>query len=379
VVAALKADGWTITDAPLFLGYGDRKLWVDIGAEREMLAAERRNDPALATTNDLNQVRWGVLGAAKIATEKVIPAMQRGNYCQVTAIASRRLDRAQATAGRLGIAKAYGSYEALLADPEIDAVYIPLPNHLHVPWSIKALEAGKHVLCEKPIGLSAAEGQKLLEAARQHPRLKVMEAFMYRHHPQWRRAKQLVTEGEIGELRTIQSFFSYFNADPDNIRNQAALGGGGLMDIGCYPVSLSRFIFGAEPERVCGIVEYDPQFHTDRLASGILDFGRGTSTFTCSTQLAPYQRVSIFGTEGRVEIEIPFNAPPDRPCRLWHQRGAEIEEIRLEVCDQYTIQGDLFSQAVLNDTEVPTPLSDAVANMQVIEALVRSGREGAWV
>ena len=325
------------------------------------------------------KVRWGVLSTANIGTGKVIPAMQLGRYCRVTAIASRDLDRARAVANRLGIPKAYGSYEELLADPEIDAIYNPLPNHLHVAWSIKALEAGKHVLCEKPIALTAAEAQKLLDAARERPQLKVMEAFMYRHHPQWQRARQLVADGRIGELRTIQSFFSYHNPDPANIRNVAEFGGGGLMDIGCYTISLSRFIFGSEPRRVCGIMEYDPQFKTDRLTSGVLDFGRGTLTFTCATQLTPYQRVNIFGTEGRVEIEIPFNAPADRPCRMWHQYGSEIHEIVLDACDQYTIQGDLFSQAVLDDTPVPTPLEDAVANMRVIEALVQSARRGTWV
>ncbi|HJZ49597.1 MAG TPA: Gfo/Idh/MocA family oxidoreductase, partial [Roseiflexaceae bacterium] len=258
------------------------------------------------------------------------------------------------------------------------AIYNPLPNHLHVPWSIKAIEAGKHVLCEKPIALSAAEARELVAASRARPELKVMEAFMYRHHPQWRRAHQIVNEGGIGALRTIQSFFSYYNDDPANIRNQADIGGGGLMDIGCYNISLSRFIFGAEPQRVCGIVEYDPQLKTDRLASGMIDFGRGTSTFTCSTQLAPYQRVNIFGDAGRIEIEIPFNAPPDRPCRMWHQRASGIEEIVFEICDQYTIQGDLFARAILDDTPVPTPIEDAVANMEVIEALVRSAKTGAW-
>lgn len=202
---------------------------------------------------------------------------------------------------------------------------------------------------------------------------------MYRHHPQWQRARRLVAEGKIGELRTIQSFFSYHNVDPDNIRNIAAMGGGGLMDIGCYCISLSRFIFDAEPQRVLGVVEYDARFKTDHLASGVLDFGRGTATFTCSTQLAPYQRVNIFGTEGRVEIEIPFNAPNDRPCRMWHQHGGEVEEIMLEVCDQYTIQGDLFSQAVLNVSEMPTSLEDAVNNMRVIEALLRSAEGRTWV
>jgi predicted dehydrogenase len=327
----------------------------------------------------MSKVRWGILSTALIGVEKVIPAMQQGEYCEITAIASRSIEKAQAAAKKLGIPRAYGSYEDLLADPGVDAVYNPLPNHLHVPWSIKALEAGKHILVEKPIGLTSAEGQELLNAARQHPELKAMEAFMYRHHPQWQRAKRLVDEGQIGELRTVQTFFSYYNVDPTNIRNMADIGGGGLMDIGCYCISLSRFIFDAEPERACGIVEYDPVMKVDRLASGMLDFGHGTSTFTCATQLAPYQRVNISGTEGRVEIEIPFNAPPDRPCRIWHQRGDEIEEIVLEICDQYTIQGDLFSQAVLNDTEMPTPLEDAVANMKVIEAIVESAKIGSWV
>lgn len=326
----------------------------------------------------MKKIRWGVLSTAKIGTEKVIPAMQLGEYCKFTAIASRQLEKAQAAARRLGIEKAYGSYEELLADCDVDAVYLPLPNHLHVPWAIKALKAGKHVLCEKPLGLNAAEAQELLKASRKFPRLKVMEAFMYRHHPQWQWVKQRVSEGKIGELRTIQSFFSYYNSDPNNIRNKADIGGGGLMDIGCYCISLSRFIFGAEPRRVCGIREEDPEMKVDRLTSGILEFASGTSTFTCATQLVPYQRVNIFGTKGRIEIEIPFNAPPDRPCKIWHGDDARIEEVILEICNQYTIQGDLFSRAVLEDREAPTPLEDAVANMQVIDALVRSARSGSW-
>jgi predicted dehydrogenase len=328
--------------------------------------------------NQMKKIRWGVLSTAKIGTEEVIPAMQLGKYCTVTAIASRQLEKAQAAARRLGIEKAYGSYEELLADPDVDAVYLPLPNHLHVLWAIKALKAGKHVLCEKPLGLNAAEAQKLLEASRKFPRLKVMEAFMYRHHPQWQWTKKRVSEGKIGELRTIQSFFSYYNSDPNNIRNKADIGGGGLMDIGCYCISFSRFIFGAEPWRVCGIREEDPEMKIDRLTSGILEFTSGTSTFTCATQLVPYQRVNIFGTKGWIEIEIPFNAPSDRPCKIWHGDDARIEEVILEICNQYTIQGDLFSRAVLEDREVPTPLEDAVANMQVIDALVRSARSGSW-
>ncbi|MEO7913435.1 MAG: Gfo/Idh/MocA family oxidoreductase [Roseiflexaceae bacterium] len=326
----------------------------------------------------MTKIRWGVLSTANIGVAKVLPAMQRGALCEITAIASRDLSKAQATAKQLGIPKAYGSYEELLVDPDIDAIYNPLPNHLHVPWSIKAIEAGKHVLCEKPIALTTAEAQTLADAAKQHPQLKVMEAFMYRHHPQWQRARQIVSAGGIGALRTIQSIFSYYNDDPSNVRNQADIGGGGLMDIGCYNISISRFIFDAEPQRVCGIVEYDPTFKTDRLASGMLDFGSGTATFTCSTQLASYQRVHIFGDTGRIEIEIPFNAPPDKPCKIWHQHAGGIEEIVFDVCDQYTLQGDALAHAILNDTPVPTPIEDAVANMAVIEALVRSSKSGTW-
>jgi predicted dehydrogenase len=327
----------------------------------------------------MNKVRWGVLSSANIGMKKVLPAMQQGERCEIVAIASRDAATAQVAASQLGIAKAYGTYEALLADPEIDAIYNPLPNHLHVPWSIKALQAGKHVLCEKPIGLSAAEAQELVAVAAQHPHLKVMEAFMYRFHPQWQRAREVVASGGVGELKTIQSFFSYYNDDPTNIRNRADVGGGGLMDIGCYNISLSRFIFDAEPTRVLGIIEHDPQFGTDRLTSGILDFGRGTATFTCATQLSPYQRAHIHGTEGRVEVEIPVNAPPDQPCRIWHQHGGAIEEITFETVDQYMLQGDRFAAAILDDTPVPTPLADAVANMRVIEALVTSARGDAWV
>ena len=324
------------------------------------------------------KLRWGVLGGAKIAVEKVIPAMQRSASVEMVGIASRDLGRAQAAAQKLGLPKAYASYEDLLADPTIEAVYNPLPNHLHVPWSIKALEAGKHVLCEKPIALSSAEAETLVAAGAARPKQKLMEAFMYRHHPQWMTARQLVAEGKIGKLRTIQTCFSYFNRDAGNVRNQAEIGGGGLMDIGCYAISLSRFIFGSEPVRGVAIIDRDPEFGTDRLASALLEFKAGTSTFTCGTQLVPYQRVQIFGDTGRIEIEIPFNAPPDRACRLWHQTETGVHEITFDVCDQYTIQGELFSRAVLDDTPVPTPIADAVSNMRVIEALMRSGQSGTW-
>jgi predicted dehydrogenase len=325
----------------------------------------------------MQKVRWGVISTANIAVAKVIPAMQRGQHTVVTGIASRERGRAEAAARALGIPTWYGSYDALLEDPDIDAVYIPTPNHLHVPWSVRALRAGKHVLVEKPVALDAAEAQNLATEAGRYPRLKVMEAFMYRFHPQWVRARHLVRDGQIGELRTIQTFFSYFGDDPMNVRNQAAIGGGGgLMDIGCYPVSLSRWIFDAEPARVCATLDIHPTFKVDVLASGLLEFDRGTATFTCGTLIAPYQRVTIFGSEGYVEIEIPFNALPDGPHRLWHRRGSTVTTHDVGHHDQYTTQGDLLSRAILDDAPVPTPLADAVANMRVIDALFSSAARG---
>lgn len=327
----------------------------------------------------MKKIRWGIISTAKIGREKVIPAMQAGRYCDIVAIASENKERLTKEAARLKIPMVYNSYEELLKDPSIDAVYIPLPNQLHVPWAIKALESNKHVLCEKPIALSANEALQLLEVAKKKPGLKIMEAFMYRFHPQWRHAKKLVSEAVIGEVKTIQSFFSYYNVDPQNIRNKVETGGGGLMDIGCYCISVARFIFDSEPSKVFGIVEFDPQLKTDRLASAILDFGKGTSSFTCSTQLTSYQRVNIFGTLGRIEIEIPFNAPPDQTTRIWLHLKTETKEIVFDPIDQYTIQGDEFSMAILNNTRVPTELDDAVNNMKVIESLFESSKTGKWV
>ena len=310
-----------------------------------------------------------MLGAAKIASTKVIPAIQRGAVSEVSAIASRDLGKAQRVASELGIPKAYGSYEELLADPEIEAVYNPLPNHLHVPWSIRAAEAGKHVLCEKPIAMSVAECRTLIEA-RDRTRVKIGEAFMVRTHPQWLRTRELVESGAIGELRAIVAAFSYFNRDAGNIRNNPDIGGGALMDIGCYPIQIARYLFGAEPVRVMGRLERDPDFGTDRLTSALLEFPTGHCVFTCSTQMVPYQRVQVLGTKGRVEIEIPFNAPPDRPTRILVDNQAE----EFPVCDQYTIQGDRFSGAVRGLGDVPTPLEDSLANMTVIDSLFQSAR-----
>jgi predicted dehydrogenase len=323
-----------------------------------------------------------VLGVARIAVDKVIPAMQRARNCEIVAIASRDADRAAAAARELEIPRSYGSYEALLADPGVDAVYIPLPNHLHVPWTTRAAEAGKHVLCEKPIALTAGEARELL-AVRDRTGVRIQEAFMIRTHPQWVRAKAIADGGELGEVRAISGFFSYYNVDPANVRNVREFGGGGLLDIGCYLVNTARFIFGAEPRRVAGTLDLDERFGVDCLSSMILDFGGRHAVGTCSTQLQSYQRIQIVGTHGRLEIEIPFNAPVDRPCRIAVDRtgdphGTGIEVISFDLCNQFTIQAEEFSSAIFEGRPQAAPLEDAVANMACIDALVRSSSSGTW-
>lgn len=329
------------------------------------------------------RVRWGVLGVAQIATRRVIPAMQLAPACEVAAIASRDLAKARAAARELGIAKAYGSYEELLADPDIDAVYNPLPNHLHVPWTIRAAEAGKHVLCEKPIALNAGEAGSLIEV-RDRTGVRIQEAFMVRTHPQWLAARRLAQSGRLGEVRAITGAFSYFNDDPGNIRNVPEWGGGGLMDIGCYLVNIARMLLGREPERVVAACEPDPHTQVDRLTSMILDFGSAQAIGTCSTQLAPYQRVQIQGTKGRLEVQIPFNAPPGEACWLFLDDGSRldgtsIEAIEIPPSNQFAIQGQLFSRAILDKTPAPYRLEDSVANMRVIDALFASARTGSFV
>jgi predicted dehydrogenase len=335
-----------------------------------------------------NKIRWGVLSTASIGLKKVIPGMQRGELTSVTAIASRDLPRARQAADALGIATAYGSYEELLADPNIDAIYNPLPNHLHVPWTIKAAEAGKHVLCEKPLSLTVLEAETLL-AVRDRTGVKIGEAFMVDCHPQWIRLRALLDSGPIGELRSVAGYFSYYNVNPDNIRNKIDVGGGALMDIGCYMIHAARYAFRREPARVVGLIDRDPKMKTDRLTSAILDFpagpdsGAGHAIFTCSTQLVPYQRIHFLGAKGRIELEIPVNAPTDRPTRLLIDSGSDlfgggITTETFPVCDQYTLQGDTFSRAILEDTEVPVPVEDAIRNMAVIEAIFRSASSGRW-
>ena len=330
----------------------------------------------------MSKLRWGVLGVARIATVKVIPAMQRSTECEITAIASRDAAKAEDAAHTLNIPKAYGSYEDLLADPDIDAIYNPLPNHMHVPWSIRAAEAGKHVLCEKPLGMNLGEVRELI-AVRDRTGVTIGEAFMVQVHPQWVRTTELVRGGRIGALRFAMVSYGYYNDKPQNIRNVPAFGGGGLMDIGCYPIKVSRMVFGEEPRRVAATLRHDPAMGIDTVTAAILDYPSGPCHFSCGTQVVPHQTVQFFGTRGRIELEIPFNAIPNERSSILVDDGRDLTGGGVEIekfapCDQYTLQGDAFARAVRERTPPPVPLEDSVRTMAVIEAVVRAGKSGQW-
>jgi predicted dehydrogenase len=326
----------------------------------------------------MTKVKWGIISTANIGVAKVIPGMLKSKELEIVAISSRDIKTAKAWAAKLGIPKAYGSYEEMLADKDIEAVYNPLPNHLHVPLTLKAAKAGKHVLCEKPIAITAKEAAALRKIPKSHH---IAEAFMVRHAAQWIEAKRRVKAGEIGDVRAIQVMFSYFNVDPKNVRNMAKIGGGGMLDIGCYPITISRYIFDADPIRAAATIDRDPKFKTDRLAGGILEFSKGRHlTFTCSTQLAPYQRVQIMGTKGRIEVEIPFNAPPEEPNRIFVQ-GMDMnvgEWISLPVSDQYQLQAEAFGRIIRKKEKHIWGVEDAIMNMKIIDALFKSGKSGKF-
>jgi len=329
----------------------------------------------------MEKIKWGILGTAKIACEKVIPAMQKSKISEVYAIASRTNNHAEYARQRLNIPFAYTTYESLLQNKDIQAVYIPLPNHLHVEWIIKALEAGKHVLCEKPMALSVEDVQRIVKISHEKG-LKVAEAFMVKTHPQWIRTKELINEGKIGKLKNIQGFFSYYHDDLENIRYKYKKGGGAMWDIGCYPVFTSRFIFGEEPLRVIALMEYEKQTGVDILASAIMEFFSGQASFSIGTQLAPHQKMQFFGTEKMLEIKIPFNAPPDEDIEIHLTAGdlfaKDLEIIKIPAIDQYTIQADEFSKAILNNTDVAVSLDNSLKNTAVMEALFKSAKSGKW-
>ena len=327
-------------------------------------------------------VRWGVLGVARVATHRFLPAAAGSKLVRVSAIASRDLGKARAAATQFGIANSYGSYEELLADPEVDAIYNPLPNHLHAPWTIRAAEAGKHVLCEKPIALSSAEVDELIRV-RDRGRVKIGEAFMVRCHPRWLRARELVSAGRIGTLRAVSGYFTIPLSDPSNVRYVPEMGGGAMFDLGCYQVTLARMMFGEEPVRAIASVDRSPETGVDRLVSFLLDFPSGQASFTCGFETVWAQRMNLLGTLGRIDVDLPTSAPDTQPTRLSIDDGKSLfgETIQVEefpALNQYALQADLFSRAILEDGPVPVPLEDSLLNLRAIEALQRSAESARW-
>jgi predicted dehydrogenase len=329
------------------------------------------------------KIQWGILSTANIGIKRVIPAILSGERGAIGAIASRDASRAAEVAARFAIPRSHGSYEALLDDSKIDAVYNPLPNHLHVEWTVKALNAGKHVLCEKPLGLNAAETQAIVDA-RDRNQKRVIEAFMLRHHPQWHRVRALVQAGRIGTVRSIQSAFLFTVLDPRNVRNQAELGGGALYDVGCYPLVTARYVFGAEPVRVIALIDRDAELRVDTLTSGLLEFpGGGQLVFSSALRSAAYQRVTILGTSGRIEMPVPFTPSKDWACRITIDSGKSLDGSSAEfedfpAVDQYALQCDAAAAVFLGETQQEFPIEDGIATMRIIDALYRSAASGRW-
>lgn len=328
--------------------------------------------------------RWGILSTAKIAREQVLPALQDSENGVVYAIASRDHDRARAVADRFGAPQSFGSYEELLASEEVGGVYIPLPTSQHVEWSLKAAEAGKHVLCEKPIALRADEIAPLI-AARDTNGVMISEAFMVNYHPQWAKVAELIAEGAIGRLRHVAGAFSYFNKDPGNMRNQRDLGGGGLPDIGVYPTVTTRLVTGAELQRVQATVERDPDFGTDCYASVKADFGEFEMSFYCSTQMALRQHMAFHGENGFIEVTAPFNSGDygHATVILHNQTHDGAETFRFPGVRQYRLMAETFVRAAQGepaDSDRPVfSLENSVLNQKMIDAIFRAGDADGWV
>ena len=325
----------------------------------------------------MEKLKIGVLGVSNHLIKRIVLPLRQTQHCYIEAIASRDISKAKECAETFNINKAYGDYQELLDDASIDMVYIPLPNHMHLEWIEKAAIAGKHILCEKPIALDAEQAQESMDICSRH-NVKLMEAFMYKFHPQWIYAKDVVKTKQIGDIKYINSSFAYNNPAPNNIRNIKEYGGGAVMDIGCYAISVPRFILDTEPQKVMGIqVEHD-RFGTDILSSAIMDFNGVHSTFNVSTLSHPNQYVEIVGTAGRIRVEIPFNTYVDTKAQILISTGQGDRILDFDICDQYGLMFDAFAQAIKNDKPVPHHPQDAINNMKVIDAVFKSSQSGKW-
>jgi predicted dehydrogenase len=325
----------------------------------------------------MEKVKLGVLGVSSHFLKRTLLPLKQSKNVDLYAVASRDAEKSKEAAEKFGIPKNYGSYEDLLKDPDVEVVFIPLPNHLHLEWIKKCADAGKHILCEKPLTMNALEAEEAVNYAASKGVI-LMEAFMYRFQPQWIRAKEICDVGEIGSIVSIQTIFSYNNPDPNNIRNIAEYGGGALMDIGCYAISVPRFILGIEPLRVISLIEKDKKFQTDKHTSALIDFGKTQVVFTVSTQTYPYQKVFIHGSAGNITIQIPFNTFVDVPAVITVQSSVGERNIYFDPADQYGLQFEAFAEALRKNNPAPISPGDAVNNMKVIDAVFKSAESGDW-
>lgn len=326
----------------------------------------------------MKKLNIGILGISNHFIKRIILPLSNSRNCIPYAIASREPAKARETASEFHISVAHKNYQSLLDDANIDAVYIPLPNHLHAEWVVKALHAGKPVLCEKPLAMDLQQTEMLTEVS-EKTGVPLMEAFMYRFHPSWIHTRNMIRTNQLGKINYIHTAFSYNNPSPVNIRNIAAYGGGALMDIGCYAISAPRFLLGQEPVRVVSHTTLHPEFGTDMHTSGLLDFGETRASFHVSTLSEPFQKVDIIGTAGSVTIPVPFNTYVDTPSSIVVNSGMGMREIVFPVCDPYQLMFEAFADALLSGTPVPLPLSDAVNNMRVIDAVRESIQTNAFI
>jgi len=325
----------------------------------------------------MKKIKIGVIGVSGHLQSRILLPMTKSDKVEVVALASRDIEKAKGVAKTWGIQKAYGDYNELLEDPDIDAVYIPLPNHLHLEWIKKAVKANKHVLCEKPLTLNSIETKEVMDLAKNN-NVKIMEAFMYRFHPKWKMVNELMKVNGIGEVQSIHTVFTYSNNDPKNIRNIKDYGGGALMDIGCYAISSARYILGNEPSRVLGLSSYSESTETDVLSSGIMDFGKSRALFTVSTSLFPAQEVKVYGTGGTLEVIIPFNDNYDMKGQVKIVTGLGERIVEFEPVNQYGEMLNAFADSINGDTPVPVSLKDSYMNMQIMDQLIKSSENNLW-
>ena len=326
----------------------------------------------------MKKLKVGVLGISNHFVKRVFFPLRKSKNVEIFAVSSRSGEKAKKFASKYNVKRWYDSYEKLLEDEEIEAVYIPLPNHLHLEYIKKAADAHKHVICEKPLTLNYEQTKEAFEYAKKRGIL-LMEAFMYKHHPQWLRAKEIVESGEIGEVQTIHCYFSYDNKDPKNIRNVLEFGGGALLDIGVYAVSSARWIFEKEPTKVVALLNRDERFKVDTLVSGILDFDGKSALFSVATQAFPTQNVEVYASAGTIFVEVPFNTYPDVPGHLHVRTTIGTRDVYLGPADHYLLEFEHFARAIREKKSISSFEEDSLNNMKTIDALFKSAEESDWV